>query len=71
MEKIILTIQVIVSILLIILILMQNKEGGLGAVFGGGESFQAVRRGPEKFIYIFTIVLAVIFMLNALLIVLV
>jgi preprotein translocase subunit SecG len=71
MEKIIIIIQVVVSILLIILILMQNKEGGLGAVFGGGEGFQAVRRGPEKFIYNFTIVLAIIFMLNALLIVLV
>ena len=71
MEKIIITIQVVVSILLIILILMQNKEGGLGTAFGGGEGFQAVRRGPEKFIYNFTIVLAIIFMLNALLIVLV
>jgi len=71
MENIILTIQVIVSVLLIILILMQNKEGGLGAVFGAGEGFQAVRRGPEKFIYNLTIVLAIIFLLNALLIVLV
>jgi protein translocase SecG subunit len=70
MEKIIITVQVIVSILLIIVILMQNKDAGLGTAFGGGESFQAVKRGPEKFIHISTIVLAAIFMLNALLIVL-
>ena len=71
MENIILIIQVVVSVLLIILILMQNKEGGLGAVFGGGEGFQSIKRGPEKFIYNATVVLAVIFMLNALLIVII
>ena len=71
MEKIILIIQVIVSILLIILILVQNKDGGLSAVFGGGESFQSVKRGPEKVIYYATVILAVLFMLNALVIVLV
>jgi protein translocase SecG subunit len=67
MQKTILIIQVVISILLTVLILMQNKEGGLGAVFGGGESFQAVRRGPEKFIFISTIILSAAFMVNALL----
>jgi protein translocase SecG subunit len=71
MAQIILIIEVVVSILLIILILMQNREGGLGAALGGGEGFKAMRRGPEKFIYILTIILAAVFMLNALLIVLV
>jgi len=72
MEKIILIIEVVVSILLMILILIQNKEGGLGTVFGGGgEGFKSVRRGPEKFIYILTIIMAAVFMLNALLIVLI
>lgn len=50
---------------------MQNKEGGLGAVFGGGGGFETVKRGPEKFIYNFTIVLAILFLLNALIYVLV
>ncbi len=71
MEKIILIIQVVVSVLLIILILVQNKESGLGAVFGGGGGFETVKRGPEKFLYNFTIVLAVIFMVNAIIYVLV
>lgn len=72
MEKFILTAQVVISILLSIFILMQNKDGGLSAMMGGGsESFQATKRGPEKFIYISTIVLSTLFILNALLIVIV
>jgi protein translocase SecG subunit len=67
MQKAIILIEVIISILLTILILVQNKESGLGATFGGGEGFQAIRRGPEKFIFISTIVLAIAFMVNALL----
>ncbi len=67
MQKTIIIIQVVISILLTILILMQNKESGLGATFGGGEGFQAIRRGPEKFIFTLTIVLAAAFLVNALL----
>ena len=68
MEKIIITAQIIISIFLTIFILVQNKDGGLSAVFGGGESFKATKRGPEKFIYNGTIVLGILFMVNALLI---
>ncbi|MBU0578107.1 preprotein translocase subunit SecG [Patescibacteria group bacterium] len=71
MQNIILIIQVVISILLIILVLVQNKDGGLSAVFGGGESFQSTKRGPEKFIYNATIVLGAAFMINAILIVLI
>ncbi len=70
MREVILIIQVVVSILLIILVLAQNKDGGLSASMGGGgQSFQSVKRGAEKVIYIATIVLATIFMVNAVLIV--
>jgi len=51
-----------------IFILVQNKDGGLSAVFGGGESFKSTKRGAEKFIYNATIVLGILFMLNALLV---
>jgi protein translocase SecG subunit len=68
MKEIILIIQVVVSILLMILILAQNKDGGLSAVMGGGQSFQPVKRGAEKVIYRLTVFLAFIFMTNALLI---
>ncbi|MDH5596944.1 MAG: preprotein translocase subunit SecG [Candidatus Peregrinibacteria bacterium] len=69
MKEIILIIQLVVSILLTILILAQNKDGGLSAVMGGGQSFQSVKRGAEKVIHRATVALAVIFLLNALLIV--
>lgn len=68
MKDVILVVQVIVSILLMILILTQNKDGGLSAVMGGGQSFQSVKRGAEKVIYRATVILAFIFMANALLI---
>lgn len=66
-KDIILIIQVVVSILLMILILTQNKDGGLSAVMGGGsQSFKSVKRGAEKVIYRATVILAFIFMANAL-----
>ncbi len=68
MKEIILIVQVVVSILLSILILAQNKDGGLSAVMGGGQSFQSVKRGAEKVIYRATVFLAFVFMTNALLI---
>ena len=54
--------QVIVSVILIILILIQERSAGLGTVFGGagGTPYQT-RRGLEKVIYWATIVMAIIF----------
>lgn len=54
-------IQVIVSVLLIVSILLQNRGGGLSSLFGGQSSVFQVKRGAEKFIFISTIVLSVIF----------
>ena len=56
--------QISVSILLIILILLQERSSGLSGVMGGGsggEGFYQTRRGLEKFIYWGTIVLAASF----------
>ncbi len=54
--------QVIISIILIILILLQERSSGLSGVFGGGESeFYSKRRGLERLIFIATIILIVIF----------
>lgn len=54
--------QVVVSVILIILVLIQQRSAGLGALFGGagGTPYQT-RRGLEKFIYWGTIAAAVIF----------
>ena len=54
--------QIVISIILIILILFQERSSGLSGVFGGGESeFYSKRRGLERLIFIATIVLIVIF----------
>lgn len=50
----------IIAILLIVVILMQNKGSGLSSVFGGGEIVME-RRGAEKFIHKLTIILAILF----------
>lgn len=54
--------QIIISVILIVLILLQERSSGLSGVFGGGESeFYAKRRGLERLIFIATIALIVIF----------
>lgn len=64
MLKLILEIaSILVSILLVILILMQVRGGGLGSLLGGdsGSSINRTRRGLEKTMYQVTIGLAVTF----------
>jgi preprotein translocase subunit SecG len=52
----------ITSIGLMASVLMQSRGAGLGAAFGGGDaSTFTQRRGVEKRLYQFTIVLAVLF----------
>jgi preprotein translocase subunit SecG len=60
-------VQAIAAILLIILILVQNRGTGLGSAFGGGDNVYRTKRGLEKNIFVTTIVLAVIFLATALL----
>jgi len=56
------TAQVIVSIVLIFLVLIQERAGGLGSLFGGaGRTSYQTRRGFEKTIFITTIILAILF----------
>jgi len=57
-----------VSILLVIVILLQNRSGGLGTVFGGtaGGEFYRSKRGLEAFLYNATIVLGILFVIIAL-----
>lgn len=60
-----LIIQLIVSVLLIVVILLQKKGASLGAGFGGAgdASFENVRRGSEKQLYYITIFLALLFLI--------
>jgi preprotein translocase subunit SecG len=55
-------IQLLVSILLVVVILAQVKEGG-GGLFGSASSTIRTRRGLEKTLFQFTIALAVAFVI--------
>ena len=57
-----LTLQIIVAVLLIILILLQERSSGLSGILGGSEgSVYQTRRGLEKLIFYSTIILIVLF----------
>jgi len=54
--------QIVVAILLITAILLQNRGSGLGAAFGGEGNVFSTKRGIEKKLFIFTIVLTIAFL---------
>ena len=54
--------QILVSIILILVVLMQVRETGTG-LFGSGQASYRTRRGVEKTLFQFTILLAVVFLL--------
>ena len=56
-------IQIIISITLIVIILIQVKGEGLGGVFGGGAGVARTRRGLERTLFNTTIALAAIFLI--------
>lgn len=55
--------EIMVSIGLIAAILLQSRGAGLGATFGGESSAYRSRRGVEKTLFQFTIVLAALFVI--------
>ena len=61
-------IQIVISVALIILILIQSKGSGMGSLFGGGDSgVYTTRRGVEKTLFNLTVVVALTFFLVAIL----
>ncbi len=64
-------VQIIVSIALIAIILLQGKKGGLGGLVGGDSGVYRTRRGIEKTLHNLTIILTVTFFVTSLLNVLV
>lgn len=62
-------VQVILSVLLIILILIQRSDEGVGSAFGGGseDGGHFSRRGAEKTLFQSTVVIAVLFAISSIL----
>lgn len=52
--------QIVVCVFLVFSILLQNRAEGLGKMFGGGGEVFRTKRGFEKFLYYFTIVLIIL-----------
>ncbi len=62
MRELILAVALItVSVLLTIVILLQQREGGLGVAFGGEGNVFRTKRGLEQGLHYVTIALAVLF----------
>jgi protein translocase SecG subunit len=57
------TAQIVVAILIVTAVLLQPSTAGIGGSFGGSDSMQNFRtkRGFEKFLFIATIVLGIVF----------
>jgi len=55
--------QIIVSMVLIAVLLLQVRGGGLGGIFGQPDSTFRTRRGVEKTLFQFTIALVVLFVI--------
>lgn len=53
--------QLLVSVSLILIILLQVKGGGLGGIFGNADSVYRSKRGLEKTLFQLTIILTVLF----------
>ena len=65
MQTVLMIVQVVVSVLLCIAILAQNRGTGLSATFGGSGGFHTSKRGAEKVLSTATVVLALIFLVNS------
>ena len=59
-------IQIVLAVLLMVVILLQHRGTSLGGAFGGEGAVYRSRRGAEKFLFFATIIIAVIFVLLAL-----
>jgi preprotein translocase subunit SecG len=62
MNNTLLIAQSIVSVLIIIAILLQQRGTALGSAFGGGGEVYSTRRGVQKSLLWATIVLTVVFL---------
>ena len=57
--------QIVLAVALILIILFQVRGGGLGGIFGQADTVYRTRRGVEKTMFQLTIILAVLFIVLA------
>jgi preprotein translocase subunit SecG len=62
-------IQIILSVVLVAIILLQRTGAQVGGAFGGSDNFSSAfhtRRGMEKALFTITIIVAILFAISAL-----
>ena len=59
-------IQIILGVLLVLVIIIQQKGSGLGTAFGGDMGFYRTKRGAEKLLFYATIAIALAFIASSL-----
>ena len=57
--------QIVLSVALILVILIQVRGGGLGGIFGQADTVFRTRRGLEKRLFQLTIILVVLFLITS------
>ncbi len=62
MENILPIFQIVVSVLLVVAVLLQQRGAGLSGLFGGSDGGYHTKRGFEKKLFVATIVLAFLFL---------
>lgn len=67
MKPAIYAVQIILAIILIAIILVQQKGAGLGSTFGSDLGFYRTKRGAEKLLFYLTIILTCLFILSSIL----
>jgi len=55
--------QIVIAVALITAILFQIKGGGLGGIFGQSDSVYRTKRGIDRWLFLGTIILTVIFVI--------
>jgi protein translocase SecG subunit len=59
--------QIVLSVIMTVLILLQRSDASLGSAFGGTDSTSVyTRRGAEKILFYMTVAVSVLFALSAL-----
>ena len=57
--------QIVFAVLLIVVVLLQQKGAGVGAAFGGSGNIYTTRRGIDKVLFRATIVISILFFVIA------
>ena len=55
--------QIVIAVALVTAILFQVKGGGIGGIFGQSDSVFRTKRGIERWLFLGTIILTVVFVL--------